>query len=454
MAYRDKYSIRRGKITLYRRDSEGTDKTASDVWYGAFKIPGMRSIRRSLKTEYQDEAEAIAEDLYQELLHKHKKGLSFSTKRFTQVATDYLKHFEKQVELHKSLPENEKYKLRRYSPNALNRKRPIIENQLIPFFGDKLISDITKHDVDEFKINRQLYWLNGDGKDTEVITYKRNNRKISRKKLPSEQTVVSHNTVNKELTVLREIFSFAKDNRILGTDEIPQIENVIKPKGYDEEHSFPELTEEELQKLLNTIGKKHHFQKNPKHKLAHKRLGLYIAIMATSGMRVTEARKLTFKDCRVIKNNGNEYLAIHVWGKGKQRETIPLQACSAFIDQMRKFHIKNSKRFGWDFSEEMPVFMDEYGKPIGSFTRGLNSTLEEAGLLYTPDGKKRCAMSFRPTFITLALAKGEMSNMQLAVNLGTSVEVIERHYNRMKSKHIPAKLQFDTTFNQYIGDDS
>lgn len=450
MAKRDQYTIRRGKIQLFRRDAEGTDREPSDNWYAAFKIPGMRAIQRSLKTEYEDEAEARAEDMYQELLHRHKKGLSFSTKRFGLVAKDYQKHFEKQVETREALPNNQKYKLRRFTPTSLARKTRIIEKQLIPYFGDKLITDITKHDVDEFKTQRQFYWITGEGAEIEEISFKRGRQTITRPKLPAERSIISHTTVNKELTVMREVYEFAKDKRLLSEDEIPKIVNVEKPPGYDEDHATPELSEEELKKLLNTIGKRYHFQTNPKHRLAHKRLGLYIAIMASTGMRVTEAKKVRFNDCKLIKNNGQEYLAIYVWGKGKQRETIPLRACKKFIDQMRKHHIKNAKEYGWTFSEDMLLFMDQYGNPIGSFTGPLNRTLQEAGLLRTPDGRKRNAMSFRPTFITLALSKGEMSHMQLAINMGTSVEMIEKHYNQMKSRHIPERLQFETTLNQYF----
>ncbi|EIF43532.1 hypothetical protein DOK_08619 [gamma proteobacterium BDW918] len=452
MAYRDQYDIRRGKITLYRRDDKGIGKTPSDIWYAAFKIPGMKRVRRSLKTEYQDEAEGVAEDLYQELLHRRKKGLSFSTKSFGAIARDYLKHFRSQTELHRSLQNDKKHRLRKFSSNALKTKTPIIEKRLIPFFGDMPINSIGKHDVEKYKTERELYWVNGEGSQIDSISYISNNREVVRPKNSREKGVLSHNTVNKELTVLRDIFAYAKDRNVLSGDEVPLITNIPKPDGYDKENATPDLSEEELKLLLNTIGKKYYFQTNPKHKLAHKRLGLYVAIMASTGLRVSEAKKLTFKDCREVTSNKVTYLAVFVSAKGKKRETIPLRACKRFIDQMRKDHVRNAKKYGWEFSDDLPVFMDEKGKPIGSFKKGLDAALDEAGLLYTVDGKKRSAMSFRPTFITHALSRGEMSPMQLAVNLGTSIEVIENHYNQMKSHHIPEKFQFQTTFDKYFSE--
>ena len=451
MAKRDQYSIRRGKIQLFRRDAEGANRTPSDNWYAAFKIPGMRAVQRSLKTEYSDEAEALAEDMYQELLHKHKKGISISTKRFRLIATAYQNHFKRMVETRDSLPENEQKKLRKYTQSSLTRKTRIIEKQLIPYFGDKLITDITTQDIDDFKAERQMYWITGAGAEVENITFKRGKHTITRKKLPAERSVISHTTVNKELTVIRDIFKHAvTKERVLSKQEVPFIENIEKPREYDEDHSTPGLTEPELKKLLNTIGKRFHFQTNPKHRLAHKRLAFFIGFMASTGLRVTEAKKVKFSDCEIIKNGGKEFLAINVWGKGKQRQTIPLQVAKTFVDKLRNYHIKNSLEFGWEFDDDMYLFMDQYGDRVNSFTGQLNRTLKEADLLYTSDGRKRNAMSFRPTFITLALINGSMSHIQLAINVGTSVEMIEKHYNKLESKHIPDALQFDTTLNQYF----
>jgi hypothetical protein len=59
MAYRDQFSIRQGRVTLYRRTSEGGDRQ-SDTWYTALKILGQKTIRRSLKTTDKLEAESIA----------------------------------------------------------------------------------------------------------------------------------------------------------------------------------------------------------------------------------------------------------------------------------------------------------------------------------------------------------------------------------------------------------
>ncbi len=102
-AFRNQYKIRQGKITLYQRASRSS-KPPSDNWNARFNIYGHTAIRRSLKTDNQAEAEIRAEDLYQELLHKSKQGLSLKSKRFGLICEGFLKHLTKQVKQDAHLP--------------------------------------------------------------------------------------------------------------------------------------------------------------------------------------------------------------------------------------------------------------------------------------------------------------------------------------------------------------
>ena len=76
-AYRDVYDIRGGKISLYRRVGGVSKKDGifreSNNWYAAIRVRGHKTVRRSLKTNLQEEAESAAEDLYQELILKQSE---------------------------------------------------------------------------------------------------------------------------------------------------------------------------------------------------------------------------------------------------------------------------------------------------------------------------------------------------------------------------------------------
>lgn len=60
--------------------------------------------------------------------------------------------------------------------------------------------------------------------------YERDGRKITRAKTIREQREPNWNTVNKELTILRQIFEFARKKRIIADREIPIIKNVTTPR--------------------------------------------------------------------------------------------------------------------------------------------------------------------------------------------------------------------------------
>ena len=142
MAYRDKYEIRQGRITLYRRTAEGGARQ-SDAWYCALKIPGQKTVRRSLKTVIREDAERKAEDIWFDLNQRSERGLSLSTKRFDLVANNYIKDLETKVEQDSTLPPIDQ----RFKPALLRSKSLIVNKYLIPYFDGKNLQDITDQDV-------------------------------------------------------------------------------------------------------------------------------------------------------------------------------------------------------------------------------------------------------------------------------------------------------------------
>ena len=157
-SFRDLYSIRQGRIQLYRRTFQGT-QYQSDSWYAYFKIPGEKPIRRSLKTSDKLEAESLAETQYFELVQKSKRGISLKSKQFIPVANAYLRDFEDKVSRELPLPRHQ----RRYKPEKLKNNKLIAEKYLIPFFGEKSLQEITDFDVESYKEWRRNYWITGEG---------------------------------------------------------------------------------------------------------------------------------------------------------------------------------------------------------------------------------------------------------------------------------------------------
>jgi len=426
-SFKNQYSIRQGKITLYQRTSQGS-KYQSDSWYARFKIPNQKTIRKSLKTNNQNEAEIIAEDLYQELAHKNKLGLSLSTKRFELVCQSYLKHFKTQTEQESKLSKLEQ----KHTKNMLKMRMFTINRFVIPFLGEKNIDDINDLDIEDYIRKRRTFFINGEGSKESTITYIRNNKKVTR---PHNTTkVLNYNSINKELTVLRQIFEFARQTRVISFSQIPVIKNLSKPKNYVDRK--PGISLSDYNSLLAKLRWKIKKQDNSKHKRSHRLLYYYIIILSNTGLRVTESKNLRFSDCKTFKKDGNEYLEMYIHGKGKSRKMIPMPRTKEYLKRLKEFHIENSKLFGWKFTDNTNVFVNDRGVPISSFKRSLDAILDECGILYDENKAKRSSGAFRKFYITMRLTEGKVDVFRLAKNTGTSIEVIEKYYEDLQPRDI------------------
>ena len=91
-----------------------------------------------------------------------------------------------------------------------------------------------------------------------------------------------------------------------------------------------------------------------------------------------------------------------------------------YVERLRNFRSEEAKTLNL----EEPIFCHPNGRPIGSFKKGFEQVLNEAGVLRGSDGKKRVPYSLRHTYAAMRISEG-VSVFQLAANMGTSVEMIE-----------------------------
>ena len=434
------------RTTILTQGANEGSKYQSDNWYAAFKIPQQKTIRRSLKTKIQDEAERLAEQLFFELQQRAERGLSLSSKQFTLVANSYIKDLEEKVEDNSSLSHLQKT----YKPALLLHKRLIVDKYLNPYFDGLDIQKITEQKIINYEFWRKSYWLKGPGADLTEIEYIRDGKRVRRPKTSREQKEPSWNTINKELTVLRQIFEFARRSEIIEGREIPTIQNIRKPPNAKTRK--PGINESELLSLLSTIKDKYKSQKNQKHKKSHKLLLHYISFLCLTGVRVTEAKNIKIKDCRKFTNNGIEYLKVFVQGKGKSRELVAQHEAIITLDKLIYFHQKNAGQNGWEYSEETHLFTDQYGNPIGSFAKSLNNALKDANLLYDIHGDKRSAGTFRKYYITQSILIGDINLAELAKNVGNSINVIEQHYADITPTERPATFTFEHALSDIYKD--
>ena len=113
----------------------------------------------------------------------------------------------------------------------------------------------------------------------------------------------------------------------------------------------------------------------------------YILILANTGVRVGEARKLKWRDVSETRTLTSDLrLVLTVRGKTGEREVVCNEGVEDYLDRLR---IIRTEELGEEPSPEEFVFCHRDGSAIGSFKTGFRRVLREAGVLYGSDGKTR-----------------------------------------------------------------
>lgn len=123
------HAILGGKVHVYRREN-------SKYWQCSSYISG-RNQRMSTKQESLALAKDVAEDWYLELMGKHKRGELKNEKTFRKASEKFLIEYETITEGERSVAWVRGHKDR-------------LRLHLLPFFGDKGLSEVTPGLMQEY----------------------------------------------------------------------------------------------------------------------------------------------------------------------------------------------------------------------------------------------------------------------------------------------------------------
>jgi integrase len=158
-------------------------------------------------------------------------------------------------------------------------------------------------------------------------------------------------------------------------------------------------------------------------------LRYYVLILGNSGLRIGEARSLTWRDVSSTKTlTGEKRLIFTVRGKTGEREVV----CNAGVDVwVAELEAYRRQEAGTAVSPSETLFCHPDGKPIRSFKKSFEQALRKVGVLFSSDGKKRTPYSLRHTYAAVRLSEW-VSIFQLAANMGTSGEMLENFYGKKR----------------------
>ena len=374
-----------GKVILYQRPDHKVKK-----WQARISVEGASGYARfSTKMSNAKDAERVALDKYFELKNKVDKGGSLQGKTVKQTYDEWLEYLPVV-----SMDKSEDY---------INETTSKVKRVCVDYFKTKPIGDITNTDAQQMMGE----YLRG-------------------KELASS-------TIRGTRAALNLFFKFAVDRDYLKS--VPSI-----PVPSLKKNPRPEFNKDEWKKLttylrqwveepckgergLNGYDKKRHRER---FYLQH-----YVLIMGNTGIRVGEMRNVRWVDLdKVEVTGGEERLLFSVDGKTGKRDVIANAGTERYIRRLYEYRRDELGKTDNSFDRTEFIFCHPDGKRIGTYRGSFETLLKDTKLRKDKNGNNRTLYSIRHTYATMRI--NEVPIYQLAVNMGTSVEMIEDYYSHAK----------------------
>lgn len=398
----NKTILRDGEIVLYQRPDHAVKK-----WQCRVRVPNaVGYVVKSTKTTDLDAAKRFAQNLWDELRLKVMGGGAIKSHTFDDLYPKFCEWLKVNVT-----------KERRYKDITGS-----IERYALKYFVKKSVDQIGTKEIQEFvqwRINNPVF-------------NEKNKRKV---------TSPSPETIRHELASLKRMFDWMKMNRHIKHD----VE--LKPPPLSRNRR-PHFTKVEWNKITRNMRE---WVKDKRQARDRLMLTQYMLILVNTGIRIGEARTLRWSDIDSQRRMENgievEDIILSVGGKTDRRDVVAKSAdvkeYLGRIWELRKAEIieatKNDKQPMTEPLLSEPVFSNKHGQEILSFKKGFESFIKSMGLHKNSDGTNRTLYSLRHTYATFRLSHG-VDVYKLAQNMGTSVEMIERHYGHTTNRGNASEL--------------
>ena len=379
-------------VTLLDGDIVLTQRSRSSAWQARYKI-GDRWVRVTTKQRNLKDAKIAAKELHLDAKFKHKHGMPQQTRRFKSVAELTIKSLETEL-------------ANGNGKATYNDYIAAIKRYLIPFFGNHHIDRIDASLMMQFE-----QW-----------------RAEKMGKQPKASSIGTHNSA------LNRVMDEAVLRGFISEVHRPTLRN--KGKGADRR---PDFTLSEYRRMIRNLREWIKQGRDGKSREMRELLYDYVLILANTGMRHgTEADSLRWSGVRIEQEKGRNQLYLHVDGKTGPRELVARHNCVTYL---KRIHQRTDAIKELTFTEllegnhDLPVFV----LPDGTYTDNLRATfrrfLTELKMLQDKRTKQnRTLYSLRHTYATLALTLSNIGDQFLADQMGTSPQMINKHYSHVKAR--------------------
>jgi integrase len=376
-----------GRLHVYKRDN-------SRFWQCSTFLGG-RNYRVSTKEESLAQAKDIAEDWYLGLRGKLRTGELKHGKTFKAAAEQFQREYE-------TLTAGER------NPVYVEGHWLRLRVHLLPFFGDKVVSEITPGLVQEYRVHRAT---------------SRKNPKTGEPMRPARTTL------HHEIVTLRHVLKTAERHGWLTF--IPDLSPPYKSSGKIAHRAW--FSPEEYKQLYEATRARAKEPLKARWQWAYDQLHDFVLFMVNTGLRPDEARRLEFRDVEIVKDEGSRETILEISVRGKRGvgycksmpgAVFPFQRLRKRLrpaEGGRRHRSQDGMTDGLKLPEPTDRLFPETHREL------FNTLLAEENLKKDREGNVRTAYSLRHTYICMRLMEGA-DIYQIAKNCRTSVEMIEKYY--------------------------
>jgi integrase len=377
---------------IYLRDSEVViyRRTRSLLYQCRYKLSDGTWYRQTTGKASIEHAVTAACNLYDEARYRQRLGLAHQAHTFAQLAQLVLAELRQQIDAGNG-------------KTAYHSYVSCIERYFLPYFGDKLLEELTHTDIREFE-----QW-----RDRQML------------KKPKTSTL------NNFTSAWNKIIATAVERGYI-SERVPVPKLTTRGLKGTTRPAFSELEINRLLVFMETWAQQ--------GRLAVERemrplLRDYVEMLLLTGMRHgTEALGICWRHLEWHTDKGVRYLRVWVDGKTGGRWLI---AKHRAVEVLKRLHERQEdvKSIAFEDLLSTKVTHKLFRFSTGYQPPSLNGTfrrlMRDSGLEKNEQGQTRTLYSLRHTYATLQLLNNSTDIHTLSKQMGNSAAMIEKHYSKL-----------------------
>ena len=395
----DQIDLYHGDVKLYRTPSSG------NRWYFKYwDIKNQKYFRKSLRTRDEELARSKADKLYEEIKSKIKNGFPVFSITFHKVIDEYVEEIrlgvgaDRTLERYKTIVSQSKW-IKKFKPDPALKIEDLETDSFIGYFSFRRM----------------------------------------------EKSNVVNATLKHEQATINGIIRYAVKKKYLAPTFQLEFPTNLKAKA----NPRPAISRNQYARITRYF-RTNEYIKNDDSICTRKFIRDFVLVLANSGMRFGEARRLKYENVKLTKSKDGSRLIAVISLNAEQTKNGTARVVQARNGEVYK-RIKSYSKY--TKSNDLIFVNNESGNGIKKdiYYKIWNLMLRETGL-----EKERPKISYyglRHMYVTLSLLKN-IPHKVIAQNVGTGLQYIDKHYGQTNTEMFREQLTGDLpSTNKWLWDD-